>query len=73
MKHDAPTGSPRSARCPRCQRPTSLAPDNPWRPFCGERCRLLDCGDWLSGTNALPAEEVPPAAEGELLDGGVVH
>jgi uncharacterized protein len=53
-----------TARCPRCRQPTSLAPDNPWRPFCTERCRMIDFGDWLTGTNALPGEPLLP----ELTD-----
>jgi endogenous inhibitor of DNA gyrase (YacG/DUF329 family) len=25
-----------------------------WRPFCSERCRLIDLGDWLSNVNSIP-------------------
>jgi endogenous inhibitor of DNA gyrase (YacG/DUF329 family) len=41
----------------------SLAPENPWRPFCGERCRLADFGDWLGEAHAIPGEETPPDGE----------
>ncbi|MBX3237277.1 MAG: DNA gyrase inhibitor YacG [Nitrospiraceae bacterium] len=31
--------------CPECRTPTAWR-DNPWRPFCSERCQLLDLGAW---------------------------
>jgi hypothetical protein len=45
-------------RCPRCQQPAVFAPENPWRPFCSERCRLADLGAWASEEFRLPAK--PP-------------
>ncbi|HCO66084.1 DNA gyrase inhibitor YacG, partial [Alloalcanivorax sp.] len=33
--------------CPQCRKP-SRWDDNPWRPFCSERCKLIDLGDWAS-------------------------
>lgn len=49
------------APCPRCGQPAALDPSNDFRPFCGERCKLLDLGDWFSGRYSVPAVE----AEGE--------
>ena len=37
------------AKCPRCGKDTEIT-GNPFRPFCSERCRLLDLGNWLSET-----------------------
>ncbi|QEP44949.1 DNA gyrase inhibitor YacG [Ectothiorhodospiraceae bacterium BW-2] len=34
-------------RCPLCHQPTKWQ-DNPSRPFCSERCRLIDLGEWYS-------------------------
>ena len=34
--------------CPRCGQPALFAPENKWRPFCSERCKLIDLGDWAS-------------------------
>lgn len=59
----AGAGIPAVARCPHCRRPASLAQGNPWRPFCSERCRQVDFGDWLSGAHALAAEEAPIGAD----------
>jgi hypothetical protein len=33
---------------------------NPNRPFCSERCRLIDLGNWATGQYSLPAEESNP-------------
>ncbi|MBS0168934.1 MAG: DNA gyrase inhibitor YacG [Nitrospira sp.] len=32
-------------RCPECQGPTTWE-GNRWRPFCSERCQLIDLGAW---------------------------
>jgi len=32
-------------KCPICGKPTNWH-DNPDRPFCSERCRLIDLGNW---------------------------
>lgn len=34
-------------KCPMCGKPTTWK-DNPDRPFCSERCRILDLGNWAS-------------------------
>jgi len=33
-------------RCPICHKQASPTPDNPARPFCSERCRMIDLGTW---------------------------
>lgn len=42
-------------RCPNCGRETEYH-GNDFRPFCSERCKLLDLGAWADGEYALPAE-----------------
>ena len=54
---------PPTAPCPRCGERALLAPSNPWRPFCSERCQMIDLGRWAAGEYAIPAEEESPAAE----------
>lgn len=44
--------------CPQCQQPT-LWQDNPWRPFCCQRCRLIDLGDWLDERHSIAGREQP--------------
>jgi endogenous inhibitor of DNA gyrase (YacG/DUF329 family) len=43
-------------RCPGCNAETEYE-GNPYRPFCSERCRLLDLGNWLSGAYGVPVHE----------------
>lgn len=40
--------------CPGCGKPAVFAAANPFRPFCCERCRLLDLGAWASESYRIP-------------------
>lgn len=42
--------------CPNCNQTTSLTSDNRWRPFCSERCKLLDLGEWFSERYTVPVD-----------------
>lgn len=53
-----PTTDPKQYPCPRCHKPT-VWQDNPFKPFCSERCKLIDLGAWASESYKLPAEDVP--------------
>ena len=43
--------------CPRCGARTSFTRENRWRPFCSERCRMIDLGAWATESYRVPAEE----------------
>jgi hypothetical protein len=47
--------------CPRCGTQAPYAPENPWRPFCTERCRMIDLGNWASEAYRMPVPIEPPA------------
>ena len=49
-------------RCPICEREFDPAKPTAAKPFCSERCRLVDLGRWLGEGYSLPAEQ-PEAAE----------
>jgi endogenous inhibitor of DNA gyrase (YacG/DUF329 family) len=49
--------------CPRCGQPAPFAATNKWRPFCSERCKLIDLGDWAAEKFRVP--ESPPKPESE--------
>jgi uncharacterized protein len=36
----------RFVSCPRCGVQVAWLPGNRYRPFCSERCKLIDLGDW---------------------------
>jgi endogenous inhibitor of DNA gyrase (YacG/DUF329 family) len=42
--------------CPLCKKTTTWE-ENPWRPFCSERCRLIDLGKWASDEYRIEEEE----------------
>ena len=42
--------------CPLCKKVTTWE-ENPWRPFCSERCKLIDLGKWASEDYRIEGEE----------------
>jgi endogenous inhibitor of DNA gyrase (YacG/DUF329 family) len=47
--------SPPRVKCPTCKREIDWS-TSPFRPFCSERCRLIDLGAWLSEKHAIPGD-----------------
>lgn len=47
-----------SIKCPTCRKETQLA-GNPFRPFCSERCKMIDLGTWASEGYRIPGEKAP--------------
>ncbi len=41
--------------CPTCKKKVEYRTDNPFRPFCSKRCRLIDLGTWLEEGYSIPA------------------
>ncbi|MCI0591771.1 MAG: DNA gyrase inhibitor YacG [Gammaproteobacteria bacterium] len=41
------------SRCPVCDKPAVRSRENNWRPFCSERCQLIDLGAWLDGSHRI--------------------
>ena len=48
------TDGPAAYRCPACG--TSVPKTGAWRPFCTERCKMVDLGAWMLGHYRIPAE-----------------
>lgn len=51
--------------CPNCGKEKTWSSQNPFRPFCSERCKLIDLGEWADEKRALPGEPIAPPEEGE--------
>lgn len=50
--------------CPTCGGPAIWdASINPWRPFCSERCKLIDLGEWFGEEKRIPGEPAHPPEE----------
>ncbi len=45
-------------KCPICKKGVEWE-GNLYRPFCSERCKLIDLGNWASGKYALPDQRAP--------------
>ncbi len=48
----------KAVKCPICKTVTALS-GNPYRPFCSNRCKVLDLGAWAEEKYAVPGEETP--------------
>jgi hypothetical protein len=55
----------RTVTCPQCGAEVEWQ-KSPFRPFCSERCRLVDLGAWLDERYAIPGD---PANVGTEEDG----
>jgi len=51
---------PAQVSCPQCGKVTPWSPANPYRPFCSERCRTIDLGQWATESYRVPATESEP-------------
>ncbi|MFM6929849.1 MAG: DNA gyrase inhibitor YacG [Bdellovibrio sp.] len=51
-------------KCPQCGRLTLYSEENSFRPFCSERCKLIDLGEWASGGYSIP---VSPESSSDSL------
>lgn len=65
----------RSLRCPHCGQPAIATADNAFRPFCSERCKLIDLGAWLGEAHRIPLATPPddaldPSDEEDLASPG---
>lgn len=56
---------PPRVACPHCGHRQPWDPNNPWRPFCSERCRLIDLGAWLDEKHAIPGDQAPPVPDAD--------
>jgi uncharacterized protein len=55
-----------TVKCPTCGRPVEWSEASRYRPFCSDRCRLIDLGAWLTEqhkiadeSGAEPEEQAP--------------
>ena len=54
--NDAPPKPPRLVSCPTCGKPVPWTPESRWRPFCSERCKLIDLGAWASESYCIAGQ-----------------
>lgn len=52
--------------CPQCGARVEWTQASPFRPFCSQRCKLIDLGAWASESYRIPLAD--PAASDEVAD-----
>lgn len=55
----------RLVNCPQCGKPVMWDVANRCRPFCSERCRLIDLGAWAAESYRIPVQESKDDIESE--------
>jgi endogenous inhibitor of DNA gyrase (YacG/DUF329 family) len=56
----------RVVNCPTCAKPVEWIPENPYRPFCSERCKLTDLGAWATESYRVPVQDEENDSEGRI-------
>jgi endogenous inhibitor of DNA gyrase (YacG/DUF329 family) len=50
-------------KCPTCEKPVEWSEESPHRPFCSERCKLIDLGAWASEQHRIAGEKTDRPVE----------
>ncbi len=58
----------RHVKCPTCGKMSEWSENNPWRPFCSERCKLIDLGEWATEGHRIPGAAPRPLEDHEDED-----
>ncbi len=61
--------SARAVACPNCGATVQWTPQSRYRPFCSERCRLIDLGAWASESYRVPVAEEEPDLDDSAVEG----
>jgi endogenous inhibitor of DNA gyrase (YacG/DUF329 family) len=50
----------KTVACPVCSAAVPWTEASSFRPFCSERCRMIDLGDWAAERHVIPGSPVDP-------------
>ena len=53
--------------CPTCKKRIPYDRSNPFRPFCSERCKLIDLGAWASEERTIAGRPLNEDEDADLL------
>jgi endogenous inhibitor of DNA gyrase (YacG/DUF329 family) len=62
--------APHVVPCPHCGKAVEWSPASRWRPFCSERCKMIDLGAWASEAYRIPGAAPPESDASEPSPGG---
>ncbi|MDH3646386.1 MAG: DNA gyrase inhibitor YacG [Gammaproteobacteria bacterium] len=54
--------------CPNCRKSVEWSQESVWRPFCSNRCRLIDLGAWFNEEHRITDESDPAASQSPDID-----
>ncbi len=54
-------------KCPTCGKQAEWK-DNPYRPFCSERCKLVDLGRWVDEEYRVAGESISKEPKDKTAD-----
>ncbi len=54
------TTSTLTVKCPGCKRAVPWTAESAFKPFCSERCRLIDLGEWAMEERRIAGEPLLP-------------
>ncbi len=58
----------RMVTCPQCNALSVYSTENKYRPFCSERCKLIDLGQWASENYRIPEQVKPDDLDSEYSE-----
>ena len=53
-------------KCPTCEKAVAWNDNNEFKPFCSQRCKLIDLGEWASEDRRIEADPEPSDKPEEL-------
>lgn len=56
-----------TVNCPTCNASVEWTPQNHHRPFCSERCKLIDLGAWASESHVIAGDSLQDEVFSEAL------
>ena len=59
---------PTEVKCPTCQKQVEWTTTNKYRPFCSERCKLIDLGEWASEGHRIAGNSLESYVFSQDLD-----
>ncbi|WP_408635853.1 DNA gyrase inhibitor YacG [Parendozoicomonas callyspongiae] len=57
-----------TVKCPHCSKPVEWKSENKYRPFCCERCKMIDLGAWAAEEHKIPGASQYDDLMSESLD-----
>jgi endogenous inhibitor of DNA gyrase (YacG/DUF329 family) len=60
----------RIVKCPQCSADVRWTPESKWRPFCSERCKLIDLGAWASDRYRIATPETSDGGDKSSEESG---